>query len=112
MYYCFDHGLDGRWIGSTVRDSLSMIIPMFFSSYAINCYVVGSCHGLSWFSTYWTLLWTSIFFLKLFVVARRLVERSILGKYLHHHGRDIISSHRVVSIVMSYCQTTHPPVRT
>jgi hypothetical protein len=47
--------------------SLSMIIPMFFSSYAINCYVVGSCHGLSWFSTLLTLLWTSIFFLKLFV---------------------------------------------
>lgn len=47
--------------------ALSMTLPMFLSTYAINCYVVGSCHGLSWFSTGLTLLWTSLFFLKLFV---------------------------------------------
>jgi hypothetical protein len=66
-HYCFDHGLDGRWIGSTVRDFSVHDHTHVFSSYAINCYVVGSCHGLSWFSTLLTLLWTSIFFLKLFV---------------------------------------------
>jgi hypothetical protein len=48
-------------------NAMIAIIPMFFSSYAINCYVVGSCHGLSWFSTSFTLLWASIFFLKLFL---------------------------------------------
>jgi hypothetical protein len=29
-------------------NAMIAIIPMFFSSYAINCYV-SSCHGLSWF---------------------------------------------------------------
>ena len=47
--------------------SLSMLVPMFFGSYVINCYVVGSCHALSWFSAFLTLLWSAIFFLKLFV---------------------------------------------
>jgi hypothetical protein len=54
-------GGDGDWIHAAINAMIA-IIPMFFSSYAINCYVVGSCHGLSWFSTSFTLLWASIFF--------------------------------------------------
>jgi hypothetical protein len=37
--------------GSTAKISVHDHTDVF-SSYAINCYVVGSCHGLSWFSTF------------------------------------------------------------
>lgn len=44
---------------------------MFFATYANNCYVVGSCHGLSWLSTSLTVLWTALFFLERVLQALR-----------------------------------------
>ena len=46
---------------------------MFLTTYANNCYVVGSCHGLSWLSTSLTVLWTALFFLERVLQMMRLL---------------------------------------
>jgi hypothetical protein len=60
-------------------NAMIAIIPMFFSSYAINCYVVGSCHGLVWYVVH--IIVGIYILLKLFLEGLIPIDRFSLGKY-------------------------------
>jgi hypothetical protein len=56
---------------SILLGAVASMVPMLYATYAVNCYVVGGCHLLSWFSTSVTVLWTLAFVVRLYLATRR-----------------------------------------